>query len=90
MSTVSFQPNKKRGAENHSTGGSTNLGTGVSGPARMCRQILLPQNKRESMDLEGELHQLTPKSSTSSVVLEEILKLSVCPSLLIYKWRLQH
>lgn len=42
------------------------------------------------MDLEGELHQLTPKSFTLSVVLEEILKLSVCPSLLIYKWRLQH
>lgn len=46
MSTVSFQPNKKRGAENHSTGGSTNLGTGVSGPARMCRTDT-PTSKQE-------------------------------------------
>lgn len=44
MSTVSYQPNKKRGSENHSTGGSTNLGTEVSGSARTFKT---PTSKQE-------------------------------------------
>lgn len=46
MSTVSYQPKKKRGVENHSTGGSTNLGTEVSGPAGTCRTDT-PTSKQE-------------------------------------------
>ena len=50
MSTVSYQPNKKRGLENHSTGGSKNLGTEVSGPARTFKT---PTSKQEGKhDLE--------------------------------------